>query len=69
MTKTDMDGVAIGLGGDAVTLMPSGADGLAPVLFMAEIGGTLRLAVDARGVAPVFGREPGFFGVGQKQYC
>ncbi|WP_211299254.1 antA/AntB antirepressor family protein, partial [Methylovulum psychrotolerans] len=59
MTKTDMDGVAIGLGGDAVTLMPSGADGLVPV-FMAEIGGTLRPAVDARELHQFLGSKQDF---------
>ncbi|POZ51797.1 hypothetical protein AADEFJLK_00041 [Methylovulum psychrotolerans] len=60
MTKTDSDAVGVGVGGDAPTLMPSGADGLVPVLFMAEIGGTLRPVVDARALHR-------FLGVGQKQ--
>ncbi|WP_170065170.1 antA/AntB antirepressor family protein [Methylovulum psychrotolerans] len=45
MTKTDADGMVIGV--DAATLTPSVADGLISV-FAAEIGGTLRPAVDAR---------------------
>ncbi|WP_170065169.1 antA/AntB antirepressor family protein [Methylovulum psychrotolerans] len=60
MTKTDADAVGIGVGGDAPMLMPSGADGLVPVLFMAEIGGTLRPAVDARALHRFLGVKQDF---------
>jgi phage anti-repressor protein len=60
MTKTDADAVGIGVGGDAPTLVPSGADGVVPVLFMAEIGGTLRPAVDARALRRFLGVKQDF---------
>jgi len=66
MTKSHTDGVGnadadsgVGVGGDAAMLMPSGADGLVPV-FMAEIGGTLRPAVDARALHRFLGVKRDF---------
>jgi len=66
MTKSHTDGVGnadadsgVAVGGDAAMLMPSGADGLVPV-FMADIGGTLRPAVDARELYQFLGSKQDF---------
>ncbi|POZ50685.1 antA/AntB antirepressor family protein [Methylovulum psychrotolerans] len=57
MTKTDADGVSADVG--AATLTPSGADGLISV-FAADIGGTLRPAVDARELHQFLGSKQDF---------